>query len=375
MRNKTSCALLFLLAGLFTSNLLAADGLGSARSCSDRLTVYADGYIDRSPHRVCSFKVDPEVTLTYLDWGGTGELMVFLPGLGDTAHVFDAFAPQFTRSFHVVGLTPRGFGQSSKPTPCDGSNPSCTDPYSLDRLTDDIRMLLQNLGNRGPITMVGHSIAGDQLTTFAVRFPSSVKRLVYLDAAYSGPDRASRATLLTNFGPALPLLSDPSDPSTVTTLSDLRHDFRQLHGGLWSEALESNLHSQYMLRADLSVDPTDAAKSRDASAALRTSGLTLVPDYTKLSSPALSLYAIAQSIQELFPYAPPNPSPGETEAWQTLVSVNFALILEQSAQFTNSNNAQHARVAVLLPDVEHYVFIDRPQLVGVTMARFLISPK
>lgn len=60
-------------------------------------------------------EVEPGVTLEVLDWGGPGEPMVLLTGLGDNAHVFDNFAYQFTDRYRVLGITRRGFGRSSQP--------------------------------------------------------------------------------------------------------------------------------------------------------------------------------------------------------------------------------------------------------------------
>ena len=45
------------------------------------------------------------VRLEVLDWGGSGGPLVLLAGGGDTAHVFDDFAPKLTSSFHVALLT------------------------------------------------------------------------------------------------------------------------------------------------------------------------------------------------------------------------------------------------------------------------------
>ncbi len=68
-----------------------------------------------SPHHISQIAVSPGVRLEVLDWGGTGEPMVFLPGLGYTAHVYDDFALRFRDRYHVYGITPRGFGASSRP--------------------------------------------------------------------------------------------------------------------------------------------------------------------------------------------------------------------------------------------------------------------
>src|ERR1700761_3534368 len=85
---------------------------------------------DSSP-RTQFVTVEKDVRLEVLDWGGTGRPLVLLAGLGDTAHVFDQFAPQFTAHDHVYGITRRGFGASSKPAPTDAN-------YSVARLGEDV---------------------------------------------------------------------------------------------------------------------------------------------------------------------------------------------------------------------------------------------
>jgi pimeloyl-ACP methyl ester carboxylesterase len=57
--------------------------------------------------------VDEGVRLEVLDWGGAGRPIVLLAGLGNTAHVFDDFAPKLASGYHVYGITRRGFGASS----------------------------------------------------------------------------------------------------------------------------------------------------------------------------------------------------------------------------------------------------------------------
>ncbi|UFH57788.1 alpha/beta fold hydrolase [Spirosoma sp. KNUC1025] len=46
-----------------------------------------------SGHQTRLVSVADSVTLEVLDWGGEGQALVFLAGLGNTAHVFDEFAP------------------------------------------------------------------------------------------------------------------------------------------------------------------------------------------------------------------------------------------------------------------------------------------
>lgn len=131
---------------------------------------------DPSPHTVQFVTVDKDVRLEVLDWGGTGRPMVFLSGLGNTAHVFDDFAPKFTSQYHVYGITRRGYGASSVP-PVSGSN------YAADRLGDDVLAVMDALKIEKAV-LVGHSIAGEELSSVATRRPERVAGLIYLDAAY-----------------------------------------------------------------------------------------------------------------------------------------------------------------------------------------------
>ncbi len=70
---------------------------------------------DPSPHTAQFVTVDNNVKLEVLDWGGSGRPLVLLAGLGNTAHVFDKFAPRLTATYHVYGITRRGFGVSGAP--------------------------------------------------------------------------------------------------------------------------------------------------------------------------------------------------------------------------------------------------------------------
>src|SRR5262245_41856765 len=67
---------------------------------------------DPSPHRTRFVTVGDNVRVEALDWGGSGRPLVLLAGGGDTAHVFDDFAPKLASDFHVYGITRRGFGES-----------------------------------------------------------------------------------------------------------------------------------------------------------------------------------------------------------------------------------------------------------------------
>src|SRR5438876_12318759 len=70
---------------------------------------------DTSAHKVSLVTVEPGVQLEVLDWGGTGQALGLLTGMGDNAHVFDQFAYQFNDRFHGIGITRRCFVRLSQP--------------------------------------------------------------------------------------------------------------------------------------------------------------------------------------------------------------------------------------------------------------------
>lgn len=129
---------------------------------------------DPSPHSIQFVAVEKDVKLEVLDWGGTGRPLILLAGLGNTAHVFDKFAPKLTPAYHVYGITRRGFGASSMPAT----------GYSADRLGDDVIAVMDVLKIDKPV-LVGHSIAGEELSSVGSQHPKRIAGLVYLGAGYS----------------------------------------------------------------------------------------------------------------------------------------------------------------------------------------------
>jgi non-heme chloroperoxidase len=126
-------------------------------------------------HTARFIRVAPDVTLEVLDWGGSGRPVVLLAGLTNSAHRFDRFAPKLTPSYHVYGITRRGFGASSAPATVDTN-------YLADRLGDDVLAVVDSLKLERPV-LVGHSIAGEELSSICARHPERVGGVVYLDAA------------------------------------------------------------------------------------------------------------------------------------------------------------------------------------------------
>lgn len=234
-------------------------------------------WTDTSPHRVSFVQVGPGVRLELLDWGGTGPPMLFLAGLDDTGHEFDDFAPKWTGKYHVLALTRRGFGASSQP---QGG-------YQIDSLANDIRVVLDSL-HIADVTLVGHSLAGDELTRFAATWPGRVTRLIYFDAAH---DRVPLREMFAQYpAPAPPPMTaaDSASPEALRDYNYRAYGVRLTLGEVLSVA-EFAPDGRYL--RDVTPSSVDS---------LILAGLEH-PQYIAIPAPALAFYAVYDSIRQMFP--------------------------------------------------------------------------
>lgn len=146
----------------------------AAAACADAQTTSA--WRDPTDHRI-SFVAVKDVRLEVLDWGGVGRPIALLAGGGSTAHVFDQLAPKLTDCCHVYGITRRGFGESSHPT----------SGYDDQTLADDVVGVLDAMHLDKPV-LVGHSMAGGELTTIGREHPGRISGLVFLEALFEPGD-------------------------------------------------------------------------------------------------------------------------------------------------------------------------------------------
>ena len=81
-----------------------------------------------------------EGTLAYSDEGGSGELAILLPGMGDLREEYRFLTPQLTQAgYRAVAVDLRGHGESSVPWAA----------YDVPAVGGDLLALIQHL-NTGP---------------------------------------------------------------------------------------------------------------------------------------------------------------------------------------------------------------------------------
>ena len=281
---------------------------------------------DASPHRVSFVSVAPDVRLEVLDWGGSGPPLVFLSGLQDVAHGFDDLAPQFTNDHHVVAITRRGYGASSQPP----------GGYDLAGRVADLRAVLDSLG-LPRVALVGHSIAGDELTAFAGTYPARVTSLVYLDAAY---DHSNLQQMLGQFPAPPPMQArDSASPRAVQAY------LRRVYG---MHIPESQLRSigRYDSSGHLVADVTPPTID---SLILAGCGH---PNYVAVGAPALVIYAVVDSVGQVFPFYSALDAPHQDAARR------FTAALQRWAGAERARVRRELRTAQLLElhGANHYVF-------------------
>jgi non-heme chloroperoxidase len=287
-------------------------------------------------------RVAPGVSLEVLDWGGRGRPLVFLAGLGGTAHIFDDFAPEFTDSFHVIGITRRGFGASA------GSPP----PSDLDSLVADIVAALDSMGVRR-VVLVGHSIAGEEMTRFAELHDARCDGLVYIDAAY---DRSSIDSLAKIQPPTPPPRLSAADTASFASV-------RAFH-----ERVLGVREPESEIRASARFDAADRYRGEVTADSLkaRVASGPRTARYDRAHCRALAIYAQADSLADVVPYYRELDAAGHRDG-EALLHFVQALVSDARRRFERFPQ----NTAVELRGSNHFVFLQRPSEVARAMRPFL----
>jgi non-heme chloroperoxidase len=292
---------------------------------------------DHTPHAIKSVTVEPGVQLEVLDWGGSGRPLIFLAGAGNTAHRFDGFAPQFAVHHHVYGITRRGSGASSQPAPANGN-------YSADHLGDDVLAVMQALHIERPV-LVGHSMAGEELSSIGSRFPQKVSGLIYLDAA-------------TDFA-----LYDPAHPMMEIEMNEIKKRIDEIEAGGVDEQkklleLETAIvkFESILRQNNVEIANMPPLPPRSPIGAALNFGMR---KYTSIPVPALAIYACPHNWDRF-------PGPPERKA---------ALVVDDTARCNAwadnfSRGVPGARI-VRIKNADHYVYLSNEAEVVSEMNNFL----
>lgn len=321
----------------FSSLLLLSIISYAMMSCQQDLRT--EPWLDQSPHKTGFIPINDN-TIHYLDWGGKGDVLLFLSGIGGSAHTFDDFAPLFIDQFRVLGMTRRGHGQSDMP-------PS---GYDLETLVKDIHAFLDSMQIE-TVTLVGHSYAGGEMTKFAELYPDRLKRLIYLDAAF---DYEDYYTILSKF-PMHYFVPDSVDQTTRTKLIEF---YSQAYG-YRSAPIINDFHATSRLMPDGRVNST----THDSISGIMMNNLVNNrPGFSKIKAPTLAIYAFSGVLY------PNGPVDAKEACENALVEVSDPWARKNMELFRSQvPNA----VIVEMPNTQHGIYLHKPDIVEEHMRAFL----
>lgn len=298
--------------------------------------------------------VEPGITLEVKDWGGVGRPVVLLAGLGGTLHVFDKFAPRLTGKYHVYGITRRGYGASSAPDPTDIN-------YGADRLGDDVLSVLDQMKIQRPV-LIGHSFAGEELSSVCSRFPDRVSGLVYLDAAnryafspvHRGDFRIDTLELRRELTASLDAISPAEARKAIDRLQEMLPQF------------QADLAEEKKLWAtvpDMSAkDYTEQVKERSTRAGqIEKAALDGERRYTEIKCPVLAIFALPHDHG-----LPPGPKRDAIDAWDMKMFGPLADSFETGVPTAHVVRIAHAK---------HRIFESNPTEVVNEIDRFISGLK
>lgn len=305
--------------------------------------------MDTSPHKGCFVSVNG-IRLHYLDWGGKGEALIFLTGMGCSAHLYDHIAPRFTDLTRVLALTRRGQGESDYPE----------SGYDSDTLVDDILKFMDCLEVDKAI-LAGHSLAGVELTHFAVKYPDRTSKLIYLDAAFDWRDIVK----LLEKDPSMNI-ENPEKKSKFSSAEEYIEYVKQIRPDLaqiWNESWDLSISYELVQNADGYFVEKD---TRDISKAMMETIVSFEPRFSLIKIPVLSFFVMSDN-----PVYPTYLTEG-----QELTALDYWQKVWLPWRKKNLRKLQadilHAQI-IEIPNGHHYCFMAQEELVYERMRSFLLE--
>jgi 3-oxoadipate enol-lactonase len=124
------------------------------------------------------------VSLRY-DVQGAGRTIVLIHEMGGAMESWELVVPLLTGTRRVIRYDTRGMGQSEKIRP----------PLKIDTMTDDLIGLLDGLGIKEKVALVGTAVGGAIALHTAARFPDRIAAVIATSPAISLPAATRDATL------------------------------------------------------------------------------------------------------------------------------------------------------------------------------------
>jgi pimeloyl-ACP methyl ester carboxylesterase len=244
-----------------------------------------------------------------------------------------------------MGITRRGFGASSQPS-------TGYDPVTL---AADVLHVLDALKLR-KACLVGHSLAGEEITEVAANHPDRVDRVVYLDAAYD----LSKFLEFMAQNP-WPQLEPPTAADHATPIAMLD----------WEEKAFGYRRPEVDLRATTVFGPKgyerDVTKDSGPVFPAIFAGFKAEP-WARVQAPALAIFAFPAGPADMFPHRYASMDAANQAAARKMAEATAQRSHKALRDFKRS--VVHGQ-ALELPGANHYLFVTNEDQVLRAVRDFL----
>jgi non-heme chloroperoxidase len=291
------------------------------------------------------------VNIEVLDWGSNGIAVILLAGSGNTGHVFEDFASKLADCCHVYAITRRGYGASSKPQR----------GYSVPELATDVYRIMGALKITKPV-LVGHSMAGSEITWLGQMASKELGGLVYLDSNADPLDHPWSNEEYRNL--VMKSMKDGVGPPKRTTADNASveayQEYQKRTDVFPSPAGE--IRAQYEIGADGTIGkyrtPSYVSQAIDAGSIPR--------DYRRITVPVLAFFPVPTTPEEKWKDQPPKSEQDRVDGERI-----DAIFLEFVHRWQgNLKRAVPSARIVEVPGGHHYLFQNEEALVLREMLAF-----
>lgn len=239
-------------------------------------------------------------------------------------------------------MTRRGFGASEK----------TSNGYRLDTLSMDILAVSKAL-NFDKVILIGHSIAGDEISKFASSYPDKVAKVIYLDASF---DRTHLMEILMPYYLLSPL-------PTETDSASIEHYKAYKAKNMGVVVPEEEIKSTTVFSKDgrYQKDITSPQIQGQIIAGIER------PNYKDINCPALSVYAAPNSIYTVKPFYDFLDTENKKKA-DSCIAIHNKYSKQQIEVFKKEVKRG---IVKEIKGAHHYVFISNPVLTENLIREFL----
>ena len=210
-----------------------------------------------------------DIELYYETYGGAGQPLVLISGLGYPLWQWHKMVPFLAEHFQVVTFDNRGVGQSDKPA----------GPYTAQMLAADTAGLLDALGIEKAI-IAGHSMGGFIAQAMALDFPKKVAKLILCSTNFGGPHHVPVTA------EAMKVLTDV----TSDALTRLKNGLAVSTAPDWSEKNPEMIEEWIQWRVANPIDPAPYQAQLAIGLGLMTEAAAFENKLERLNVPTLILF-------------------------------------------------------------------------------------